>query len=180
MTEVGVDTPPLTILDGVRKDDQLITPEGKPVAAQVDGAIFRSTTTHADGLGSVTEIFSVGWSFTDAPVVHVYEVTVRLGQIKGWVVHSTYDDRLYFANGCAKVALYDAREGSRTEGLVDVRFLGAHDRGLLVIPRGVYHAIRNVGASDLTFVNLPTRAYDYASPDKYRLSAESPAIPYTP
>lgn len=180
MTERSAGTAPLTILDGVRKDDQLVTPEGKPVAEQVDGVLFRPATTHADELGSLTEIFSAAWSFTDAPVVHVYEVTVRRGQIKGWVGHSTYDDRLYFANGCAKVAFYDAREGSRTEGLVAVRFLGAHDRGLLVIPRGVYHAIRNVGADDLTFVNLPTRAYDHADPDKYRLPADSLAIPYTP
>lgn len=180
MTERGTDTPPLTILDGAQKDDQLVTPEGKPVAAQVDGVLFRPATTHADGLGSLTEIFSAGWSFTDAPVVHVYEVTIRPGQIKGWVAHATYDDRLYFANGCAKVAFYDAREGSPTEGLVAVRFLGAHERGLLVIPRGVYHAIRNVGDADLTFINLPTSAYDYASPDKYRLSAGSPAIPYVP
>jgi dTDP-4-dehydrorhamnose 3,5-epimerase len=180
VTERGADTPPLTILDGVQKDEQLVTPEGKPVARQVDGALFRPTTTHADHLGALTEIFSIGWSFTDAPIVHVYEVTVRPGQIKGWVVHSTYDDRLYFANGCAKIALYDAREGSPTEGLVTVRFFGAHDRGLFVIPRGVYHAIRNVGAADLTFINMPTRAYDYASPDKYRLPPDSPAIPYTP
>ena len=180
MTERVADTAPLTILDGVRKDDQLVTPEGKPLALQVDGVLFRPAITHADELGSLTEIFSNGWSFTDSPVVHIYEVTVRPGQIKGWVVHSTYDDRLYFANGCAKVAFYDARKDSRTEGLVAVRYVGSHDRGLLVIPRGVYHAIRNVGAADLTFINLPTRAYDYANPDKYRLSPETPAIPYKP
>lgn len=180
MTDRGADAPSPAILDGSRRDDQIVTPEGKPVAAQVDGVLFRPATTHADERGSLTEIFSAGWGFTDAPVVHVYEVTVRPGQVKGWVVHTTHDDRLYFATGCAKVALYDAREGSRTEGLVAVRYLGAHDRGLLVIPRGVYHAIRNVGPDDLTLINLPTRAYDYANPDKYRLPADSPAIPYIP
>jgi dTDP-4-dehydrorhamnose 3,5-epimerase len=178
--EPGTHIPSLTILDGVQKDDQMVTPEGHPVAPQVDGVVFRRATTHADEVGSLTEIFTFGWGFTDAPIVHVYEVTVRPGQIKGWVAHSTYDDRLYFSNGCAKLAFYDAREGSRTEGLVAVRYLGAHDRGLLVIPRGVYHAVRNVAANDLTFINLPTRPYDYANPDKYRLPAGSPAIPYVP
>jgi dTDP-4-dehydrorhamnose 3,5-epimerase len=180
VTELGTETPPLTILDGVQKDDQVVTPEGHPVAAQVDGVVFRRATTHADDVGSLTEIFTVGWEFTDAPIVHVYEVTVRAGQIKGWVAHSTYDDRLYFSNGCAKLAFYDARERSRTEGLVAVRYVGAHDRGLLVIPRGVYHAVRNVGTHDLTFINLPTLPYDYLNPDKYRLPAGSPAIPYNP
>jgi dTDP-4-dehydrorhamnose 3,5-epimerase len=179
VTERGAGTP-LTILEGVERDRQLVTQEGRPVAAQVDGVLFRPAITHADERGSLTEIFSSAWSFTDDPLVHVYEVRILPGQIKGWLAHSTYDDRLYFANGCAKVALYDAREGSRTEGLVAVRFVGAHDRGLLVIPRGVYHAIRNVGADDLTFINMPTRAYDYANPDKYRLPADSSAIPYVP
>jgi dTDP-4-dehydrorhamnose 3,5-epimerase len=180
VTERGLGTSTFTILEGATRDDQLVTSEGRPVAAQVDGVLFRPAMTHADQLGSLTEIFSTAWNFTDAPIVHLYEVTVRPGQIKGWIAHSTYDDRLYFANGCVKVALYDAREGSPTEGLVSVRFLGAHDRGLMVIPRGVYHAIRNVGTEDVTFINLPTRAYDYANPDKYRLPASTAAIPYTP
>jgi dTDP-4-dehydrorhamnose 3,5-epimerase len=171
---------PFTIFEGSRKDEQMVTAEGEPVARQIEGVLFRRAITHADERGSLTEIFSDGWGFTEAPVVHLYEVTIRPGQIKGWIVHSGSDDRLYFANGCAKVALYDARQRSPTEGLVDVRFVGAHDCGLLVIPRGVYHAIRNVGDRDLSFINLPTRAYDYGNPDKLRLVADSAAIPYSP
>ena len=61
-----------------------------------------------------------------------------------------------------------------------MRFLGAHDRGLLVIPAGVYHAVRNVGDAEMTFINLPTQAYDHTDPDKYRLPLDNEMIPYRP
>ena len=48
---------------------------------------------------------------------------------------------------------------------------------LLVIPRGVWHAERNIGASDVVVVNFPTIAYDHASPDKYRLPLDTKELP---
>jgi dTDP-4-dehydrorhamnose 3,5-epimerase len=38
-----------------------------------------------------------------------------------------------------------------------------------VIPRGIYHAVQNVGEHDALFINLPTAAYNHSDPDKYRL-----------
>jgi len=48
---------------------------------------------------------------------------------------------------------------------------------LLVIPRGVWHAERNIGASDVVVVNFPTIPYDHASPDKYRLPLDTKELP---
>jgi dTDP-4-dehydrorhamnose 3,5-epimerase len=59
-----------------------------------------------------------------------------------------------------------------------VRYVGNENRGLLVIPAGVYHAVRNVGLDELGFINMPTRAYDHAEPDKHRLPADTTMIPY--
>ena len=55
---------------------------------------------------------------------------------------------------------------------------GEHHRGLLVIPAGVYHAAQNVGTVDAYLVNPPTRAYDHADPDKYRLPLKNDLIPF--
>jgi len=52
------------------------------------------------------------------------------------------------------------------------------NRALVVFPQGVYHAIQNIGESEATFVNMPTRAYDHADPDKYRLPIRNDLIPY--
>jgi dTDP-4-dehydrorhamnose 3,5-epimerase len=160
------------------KDRQTVTPSGVRVADVIEGVEFRARATHADERGTLVEILSLGADSVDLPIVHAYAVTIRPGRLKGWVVHRKQDDRLFFLSGTSKVALYDGRVGSPTEGLVDVRFLGTDNRGLLVIPAGVYHAVRNVGSDDALFVNLPTRAYDHADPDKYRLPAENDVIPY--
>lgn len=169
-------------IDQAEKDAQSVTPAGLPVAHRIEGVEFRPAATHADERGSLTEIFRADWSSPAAPVEHVYEVVVRPGAFRGagWTVHLDQDDRLFFSNGAAKVAMYDARRGSATEGVVDVRFLGAHARGILVIPAGVYHTVKNVGATELTFVNLPTRPYDHANPDKFRLPFDNDLIPYRP
>jgi dTDP-4-dehydrorhamnose 3,5-epimerase len=50
-------------------------------------------------------------------------------------------------------------------------------RALVVIPRGVYHALQNVGETEAMFVNMPTAAYDHANPDKCRLPIRNDLIP---
>jgi dTDP-4-dehydrorhamnose 3,5-epimerase len=52
------------------------------------------------------------------------------------------------------------------------------NRSLVVIPRGVYHALENVGNGEAVFINLPTRAYNHENPDKYRLPLKNPLIPF--
>jgi dTDP-4-dehydrorhamnose 3,5-epimerase len=49
----------------------------------------------------------------------------------------------------------------------------------MVIPSGVFHAHLNVGETDALLVSMPTRAYDYADPDVYRLPLDTDLIPYS-
>jgi dTDP-4-dehydrorhamnose 3,5-epimerase len=160
------------------KDRQSVTRAGGRVAQTVHDVEFRPATTQIDERGSLVEVLTIGEGSLESPVVHVYRATVRPGRVKGWVVHLRQNDRLFFTNGTAKVGLYDARAGSPTEGVIDVRYVGNENRGLLVIPAGVYHAVRNVGLDELGFINMPTRAYDHAEPDKHRLPADTTMIPY--
>ena len=48
---------------------------------------------------------------------------------------------------------------------------------MLVIPRGVWHAERNIGAADVAVVNFPTIPYDHTNPDKYRLPLDTDELP---
>lgn len=166
----------LSAFDRAVKDRQSVTPEGASVEPAIDGVLVRHAVTHADERGTLTEVFDGRWGFTDEPAVYVYLATVRPGQVRGWVVHLEQDDRLFVARGTAKVALYDARETSSTFGLRNVHYLGDHDRGLVRIPAGVVHAVKNVGSDEVVFVNLPTRPYAHEDPDKYRYPAD--AIPF--
>jgi dTDP-4-dehydrorhamnose 3,5-epimerase len=161
------------------KDVQTVTPTGKPTQELIDGVSVRHSVTQADERGSVTEMFDERWAFDERPVPYVYATMVRPGQCKGWVVHLEQDDRLFFLSGSGKLALYDAREGSPTFGFFNVFFLGDHDRGIVRIPAGVVHGVRNVGSGDLLFVNMPTRPYDHENPDKYRFPNDGGTIPHT-
>jgi dTDP-4-dehydrorhamnose 3,5-epimerase len=160
------------------KDPQTITPEGELLGPYIHGVEIRRARTIQDERGEICEIFDARWGFTSEPLVYVYQAMIRPGKVKGWVIHRKQNDRLFFNLGTAKVVLYDDREKSPTHRMINEIYLGERDRGVLVIPGGVYHAIQNIGIEDLYFTNMPTRAYDHADPDKYRLPSDSDLIPY--
>jgi dTDP-4-dehydrorhamnose 3,5-epimerase len=156
---------------------QSVTPEGKPVAPVIDGVRIRPAITHPDERGSVCEVFSESWD--ENPIVHVYEITIRPGIVKGWVKHELQDDRLFTASGSVRIVLYDDREESPTRGLVTQHCFDDHSRALITIPEGVWHAVGNVGTSDAQLINCPTRAYNHESPDKWELPLDTELIPFS-
>ena len=159
-------------------DEATVTAEGERLETLIEGVRVRPATIQMDDRGSITEMYSEAWSFSDEPLVYVYETTIRPGVVKGWVVHFEQDDRLFLGDGALKVVLYDARQASVTHGMVNELFFGAAKRALLLIPAGVLHAVVNIGESEVRFVNLPTRAYRHERPDKARLPFDTDAIPY--
>jgi dTDP-4-dehydrorhamnose 3,5-epimerase len=161
-----------------RKDEQMVTPEGRPVASRIAGVKLRPAITHPDERGEVCEIFNPAWGFHEAPLVYAYQICIRPQRIKGWVVHREQDDRLFVSLGVVKIVLYDDRAGSTTHGMINEIHLGERNRGLITIPSGVFHALQNVGNVDAILVNLPTRPYNHANPDKLRLPLDTDQIPY--
>jgi dTDP-4-dehydrorhamnose 3,5-epimerase len=165
-------------LKAARKFEQTVTKEGERLEPLIDGVVWRQAVTHPDERGSLCEVFNPAWNLSDKPLVYVYQITIRPGQIKGFVLHRTYSDRLFFSLGTSKVVLYDDREGSPTRGLLNELHFGDHNRALLVIPPGVWHAVQNVGTTDALFINCPTKPYDHEDPDKWALPRDSDLIPY--
>lgn len=165
-------------LDQTRKDVATVTAAGELIQELIAGVQVRRALTHADERGTVCEVLDLRWGFTDDPLVYVYHVTIRPGQVKGWVVHRKQNDRLFAYAGVVRIVLYDGRADSDTFGRVNVFHLGEHDRALLSIPAGVYHGIRNVGDRETAFVNLPSQPYQHDDPDKYRLPIDNDVIPY--
>lgn len=161
-----------------KKDVQTVTPEGVPVARRIEGLLLRYQPPIEDERGEVCEIYNPAWGLHPAPLVYAYQVMIRPGKVKGWVVHRLQDDRLFISAGVARFACYDDRAGSPTHRQLYVFTVSERNRALVVIPCGVYHAVQNIGTGDLTFVNLPTRPYDHADPDKYRLPLKNELIPF--
>jgi dTDP-4-dehydrorhamnose 3,5-epimerase len=165
-------------LSAARQFKQTVTEKSEPVGDLIDGVVRRQAITHPDERGTLTEVFNPAWGLSDQPLVYVYQVTIRPGQVKGFVLHRTYSDRLFFSLGTVKVVLYDDREGSPTRGMLNELFFSEHNRGNLVIPSNVWHAAQNVGLKDALFVNCPTKPYNHEDPDKWALPSDSDQIPY--
>ena len=159
-------------------DPQLVTPEGKLVLQRIDGVKIRSAITHPDERGEVCEIYNPAWGFHDEPMVYAYQICIRPGRVKGWVVHREQDDRLFASLGNIKAVLFDDRSESPTFGMVNELYLGERNRGMLIIPKGVFHALQNVGNNDAILINLPTRPYNHGKPDKFRIPLDTDKIPY--
>jgi dTDP-4-dehydrorhamnose 3,5-epimerase len=168
-----VDPPPLPL-----KDAPTVAPDGSPLAPLIDGVIVRYQRPVEDRRGEIVEVYRPSWGLVDAPLVYVYQVRIRPGAVKGWVIHEHQDDRLFFVSGVVRWALYDDRPDSPTRGTLNDLVFSERAPALLVIPRGVYHAVRNIGTADAIFLNMPTRPYDHAAPDKLRLPLKNPLIPF--
>jgi dTDP-4-dehydrorhamnose 3,5-epimerase len=150
------------------------------VPSEIAGVHLQQPALHADERGSLCEILDERWEWNEDALPFAYRVTVRRGQLRGWVVHASQDDRLFFAAGTAKVALWDGRAESPTFETLEVLELGGGVPALLRIPAGVYHFVRNIGDDEIVFVNLPSRPYDHEDPDKFRLPFDNSLIPYVP
>lgn len=161
-----------------RKDRQTVTSDGVPVDRRIHGVVIQSSVTHIDDRGTLCEIFSPSRAPHPAPLVYVYQFSIRPGKIKGWHVHHLHDDRIFISQGQVKVVLYDSRPDSPTFGLINEIYRGELDRNLMVIPAFVYHAHQNVGSTDALFISMPTRAYQHDDPDVYRYPLDTDQIPY--
>jgi dTDP-4-dehydrorhamnose 3,5-epimerase len=160
-----------------RRDVQTVDSAGRRLDRLPEGMIVRDLITHVDERGSVCELYDVRWGVSPDDVVFAYMFTLRPGMAKGWGVHREHEDRYTFIAGELELAFYDGREDSATAGEESRLVLSVLHRKLLTIPRGVWHAERNIGSVDAVVVNFPTIVYDHESPDKYRLPLDTDELP---
>lgn len=144
----------------------------------IDGVEVSLLAPHSDERGSLVELLTTREGPIE-PIVHVYHVTSLPGSCRAWVYHRHQFDRLAFVAGHFRVALYDIRANSATRHRLNVFDFGIDKPSLLRIPPFVVHGVKNVGIEVSSFVNMPTRAYLPNDPDKCRLPANDPRIPFS-
>lgn len=108
----------------------------------------------------------------------VYITTAYPGVVKGWHYHKKQTDNFTCICGMMKVALYDARDDSRTKGTIMEFFIGEKNPLLISVPPGVYHGFKGIGTDTAYFLSVPTLPYNYQEPDEYRLPPDTKEIPY--
>ena len=158
------------------------TSSGVPRIQPIEGVALRLVRPASHPHGHLTEVFREDWGVTDAPLVQVTFTTTFPGRVRAWGLHEFTTDRLFAATGSLCIVCYDGRQGSPTYGASNEFFLGEYNQGLVIIPPGVYHGWKNIGANEASIVSMPSRMYDHESPDRYELRWDSPEaeqiIPY--
>lgn len=144
----------------------------------IEGVAAKQLKVIPDERGRLMEILR-----SDEPIFtgfgQVYLTTTYPQVVKAWHYHKKQDDHIACIRGMIKLVLYDAREGSSTQGEVNVFYIGDHNSQLVKVPRMVYHGWKCIGEEEALIINTPTQAYNYAEPDEFRVDPHINDIPYT-
>jgi len=143
----------------------------------IEGVKVRKLSPIADERGWLMEMLRSDWEEYEA-FGQLYMTSCYPGVVKAWHYHKLQDDHFICIRGMAKVVLYDPREGSKTQGVVNEFFMGERSPMLLKIPADVYHGFKGIGTEEAWIVNIPTKLYNYKEPDEYRLPYDTKEIPY--
>jgi dTDP-4-dehydrorhamnose 3,5-epimerase len=106
----------------------------------------------------------------------IYFSTVYADVVKGW--HSHREMTLNYAciYGRIKLVLYDGREGSRTEGVLQEIFLGPDNHSLVVIGPEIWAGFKGMSSPFAIVANCCTHPHDPARTT--RLDPHDNDIPY--
>ena len=179
MPDSSVSSQAKAVIKNAIQDRQTVHSDGASVTPLIAGVVIQPSTTHEDDRGTLCEIMSPYRPPHPAPLVYVYQFTIRPGKIKGWHSHHLHDDRIFISQGHVRVVLYDNRSDSPTFGSVNEIYRTEHDRTVMVIPAHVFHAHENIGSTDALFISMPTRTYNHSDPDVFRLPIDTDQIPYS-
>lgn len=155
-----------------------VTFAGKRLQTIIEGVKIHRQVTQQDDRGTLTEIYSPFWNFDTIPLIYIYTVSVHPTKIKGWAIHYTQTDRYFFYTGSAKLVLYDSRPESSTYSMINELYFNETNRSLVLVPPHVYHAVQNVGTTEVLLINFPSHIYKHDDPDKYTLPLDNDLIPY--
>ncbi|TAE31092.1 MAG: dTDP-4-dehydrorhamnose 3,5-epimerase [Cytophagales bacterium] len=167
------------LLEGTLRDGQSITSDWQPAhRSPIEGVEVIDVQNVIKNNGYLTEICRSSWLGENTVVDQVFQVALWPGGLSAWHTHEHTTDRLFVTLGTLKIVLYDARSDSSTFGQIN-EFRVSHVRPqLIVVPPKVYHGVQNIGPDTALLLNMVDRAYQYESPDHYRLDPATDQIPY--
>lgn len=143
----------------------------------IEGVMLKKLKVIPDERGRLMEILRADDEMFKA-FGQVYMTTAYPGVVKGWHYHKKQSDNMAVVKGMMKIVLYDGREGSPTNGEVNVFFAGEHNPILIHIPPYVFHGFKCISSEEAIVVNAPTETYNYKDPDEFRVHPHDNNIPY--
>ena len=166
-------------LEGTVKDGKSITSDWEFERTLIDGVRVREIKNVPKENGMLTEIYRRDWELDEAEVGQVFQVQIVPGGITAWHVHQSTIDRLFVNAGILKIVLFDAREGSPTQNMINEFRHGLARPAIISVPPGVWHGVQNIGTVTASLLNIVDNPYRYENPDHWRLPQDTPLIPYS-
>jgi dTDP-4-dehydrorhamnose 3,5-epimerase len=126
----------------------------------IEGVIWKPLTKFHDSRGWLCELFRHDDTPAEYHPVMAYISATEPGIARGPHEHADQADYFCFIGPSNfKVYLWDNRKGSATFGHREVRTVGIDQPMMLIVPPGVVHAYKNVGAEPGLVFNCPNRLY---------------------
>ncbi len=144
----------------------------------IHGIDTRTLQVNADERGHLVEMFRSDWDeFDPDPAMSYYSLTYP-GIIRAWHRHTRGQiDYFVCPKGRIKIAVYDDRDDSPTQGELDTFVIGEHSPQLVRVPGDCWHGFKAIGDEPALLINFPTNLYDYENPDEERLPYDTDKIP---
>jgi dTDP-4-dehydrorhamnose 3,5-epimerase len=131
----------------------------------IEGVVLKPLVRHEDARGWLVELFRQDELRPDECPVMAYVSQTLPGVVRGPHEHREQSDGFAFVGpGDFKLYLWDARPQSPTRGNRQTLRVGESNMQWVIVPPGVVHAYKNVGAVPGLVFNCPNRLY--AGPGK--------------
>jgi len=126
----------------------------------IDGLIFKAVQRHEDARGWLLELFRVDEVAAELHPRMAYVSQTLPGVLRGPHEHAEQADHFIFAGpGDFRLTIWDNRAASGTYRHRQVVVVGQSNPTAVIIPPGVVHAYRNIGAEAAWVFNFPNRLY---------------------
>lgn len=126
----------------------------------IKGVVVRELKKYPDKRGWLTELFRKDEMDEEFLPAMTYISSTNPGVTRG--PHEHWDQADYFCfigPSNFKLRLWDNRKESETFGLMMTMEVGETNPAAVLIPAGVVHGYRNIGAIDGIVINCPNRLY---------------------
>lgn len=143
----------------------------------IEEVVTRQLRLIADERGWLMEVLRSDWEIFEK-FAQTYVTAAYPQVVKAWHMHKQQTDNIACAKGMIKLVLCDGRENSRSKGEINEFVIGEKNPLLVKIPPEVWHGFKNIGLEVALVINVPTKLYNYKSPDEHRLPPDTAEIKY--
>jgi dTDP-4-dehydrorhamnose 3,5-epimerase len=154
----------------------IVTTDSKDL---IDGVRAQPVSLWPDDRGYFLEVLRMGQGLAKDYPKESTQVSAAIsysGTIKAFHFHRHQTDCWVPVGGMLQIALVDLRKGSPTYGARNTFYLGALRPWQLLVPPGIAHGYKVIGAEPAVLVYVTNRFYDPS--DEGRIPYNDPQIQY--